>query len=171
VATSCLVGPQCCGPDAARSPPITFSDRIAALNPSSRSLLDNVVLLVPLPKNSQLLSTSNLLTFVGDGGAKTSRRSYGAVAALDARRILTVQGPAAGPDPRSYRAEAYTMAALVLAIVLLLESFSLPRPSRFAIHLFSDNQGLVHRIIKMQHCTTLYASTALIPECDLLSVI
>jgi hypothetical protein len=63
------------------------------------------------------------------------------------------------------------MATLVLAIVLLLDSFSLPRPCKFAIHLFSDNQGLVNRITKMQHWKTLYPSTALIPEWDLLSVI
>jgi hypothetical protein len=41
------------------------------------------------------------------------------------------------------------MAALVLEILLLVESFSLPQPCRFAIHLFSDNEGLVKQIVKM----------------------
>jgi hypothetical protein len=115
---------------------------------------------------------SPLLTLVGDGGAKTCRGSYGAIAALDAQRILSVQGPVTGPDPRSYRAEAYTMAALVLAIVILVDSFSSHCLCTFTIHhLFSDNLGLMKHIAQMQHCKTLYLSTALLPEWDLLSVI
>jgi hypothetical protein len=114
---------------------------------------------------------NQLLTLVGDGGAKTCRGSYGAVVAIGIHRILTVQGPATGPDPRSYRAEAYAMAALVLAVVLLLESFHLPRPCPFQIHLYSDNQGLVNRIVKMKQWTSLYSSATLMPEWDLLSII
>jgi hypothetical protein len=146
-------------------PPVTFSERIAALNPSLWDLLSSVKLLLPI------VLANPLLTLVGDGGAKTCRGSYEAVAASGVRRILTVQGPAAGPDPRSYRAEAYAMASLLLAVVILLESFRLPRPCQFAIHIFSDNQGLVNRIVKMKSWKTLYPSATLMPEWDLLAII
>jgi hypothetical protein len=102
---------------------------------------------------------------------ETCRGSYGAVAASGVRRILTVQGPATGLDPRSYRTEAYAMAALLLAVVILLESFRLPRLCQFAIHIFSDNQALVNRIVKMKSWKTLYPSATLMPEWDLLSII
>jgi hypothetical protein len=149
-------------PSAIPDPPVTFSNRITALDPSLRDLLSSVKLLLPIPEIYSLLLGNPLLTLVGDGGAKTCRGSYGAVAASGTRRILTVQGPVAGPAPRSYRAEAYAMAALLIAVVLLLESFRLPRPCQFAIHIFSDNQGLVNRIVKMKSWTS---------EWDLLSII
>jgi hypothetical protein len=63
------------------------------------------------------------------------------------------------------------MAALLLAVVLLLESFCLPRPCQFAIHIFSDNQALVKRIVKMKSWKTIYPSATLMPEWDLLSII
>jgi hypothetical protein len=151
--------------------PRTFAERIAALDPSLQSFLENVVFLLPLPEIATLLTTAPLLTLVGDSGAKTCRGSYGTVAALNEIRFLSVQGPAAGPDPCSYHAKAYAMAALVLAIVLLVESFSLPRPCLFAIHMFSDNEVLVKHIVKMQHWKTFYPSTVLLPEWDLLSII
>jgi hypothetical protein len=63
------------------------------------------------------------------------------------------------------------MAALLLAVVILLESFCLPRPCQFAIHICSDNQGLVNRIVKMKSWKSLYPSATLMPEWDLLSII
>jgi hypothetical protein len=63
------------------------------------------------------------------------------------------------------------MAALLIAVVLLLESFRLPRPCQFAIHIFSDNQGLVNRIVKMKSWKSLYPSATLMSEWDLLSII
>jgi hypothetical protein len=149
----------------------TSAEPVTALDPSLQSLLENVVFLLPLPEMANLFATAPLLTLVGGDGAKTCRGSYGAVAALNAIQFLSVQGPAAGPYPRSYRAEAYAMAALVLAIVLLVESLFLPRPCLFAIHLFSNNEGLVKQIVKMQHWKTFYPSTALLPEWDPLSLI
>jgi hypothetical protein len=47
--------------------PITFAERISALNPSLQLLLDNVVILLPLPKIAALFATSPLLTRVGYG--------------------------------------------------------------------------------------------------------
>jgi hypothetical protein len=154
-----------------QSSPSTFAERVTALDPSLQSLLENAVFLLPLHEIAYLFATAPLLTLIGDGGSKTCRGSCGAVAALNAIRILSVQGPAAGPDPCTYRAEAYAMAALVLAIVLLVESLSSPRPCLFAIHLFRNNENLVKQIVKMQHWTTFYPSTALLPEWDLLSTI
>jgi hypothetical protein len=63
------------------------------------------------------------------------------------------------------------MAALPIAIVLLLESFRLPRPCQYAIHIFSDNQGLVNRTVKMKSWKSIYPSATLMPEWDLLSII
>jgi hypothetical protein len=63
------------------------------------------------------------------------------------------------------------MAALLIAVVLLLESFRLPRPCHFATHIFSDNQGLVNRIVQMKSWKSLYPSATLMPEWDLLSII
>jgi hypothetical protein len=129
------------------------------------------VLLRPLPEIFILLRTHPILTLVGDGGAKTCRGSFGAVAAIDTIRILQVSGSAAGPDPRSYRSEGYAMAAIVLAISILLDTLTLPRPCRFAIHLYSDNLGLIKRISAMQTWKNHYPSTALLSEWDILSVI
>jgi hypothetical protein len=110
-------------------PPVTFSDRIATLDPSLRDLLSSVKLLHSLPEIYSLLRMNQLLTLVGDGDAKTCCGSYGDVAAIGIHWIFTVQGPAPGPDPRSYREEAYAMAALILAVIILLESFCLPAPA------------------------------------------
>jgi hypothetical protein len=123
-------------------------------------------------KAISLLRSNQLLTLVGDGGGKTCRGSYGgAVATIRIHLILTVQSSAQGPDPRSYRAEAYAMAALVLAVVILPESFNLPRPCQFEIYLYSDNQGLVDRIVKMKTWKSLYPSATLMPEWGVLSII
>jgi hypothetical protein len=73
----------------------------------------------PIAEIVQLLETTTTLTLVGDGGAKTCRGSYGAVASLDSIRIIKVKGPVTGPDPRSYRAEAHAMAAILICVVLL----------------------------------------------------
>jgi hypothetical protein len=63
------------------------------------------------------------------------------------------------------------MAGLVLVIIILLDSFSLPHPCKFAIHIFSEKLGLVKRITKLKNWKKLYLSTALLLEYDLLSVI
>jgi hypothetical protein len=126
-------------------PGTTFKERVSELDVSLCDLLKEVVLLRPLQEIAALLRTNATLTLVGDGGAKTCRGSFGAVPAIGVIHIMTVKGPATGPDPRSYRAEAYAMAAIVLAVTILLATLS------FSIELYSDNQGLVDHISKMQH--------------------
>jgi hypothetical protein len=54
---------------------------------------------------------------------------------------------------------------------ILLDTLSLPRPCRFTIQLFSNNEGLVKRIASMQKWETFYPSSALLSEWDILSVI
>jgi hypothetical protein len=121
-------------------PGTTFEERVSELDVSLRDLLKAVVLLQPLQEIAALLRTNATLTLVGDGGAKTCRGSFGAVAAIGVIRIMTVKGPATGTDPRSYRAEAYAMAAIVLVITILLVTLSLPLPCQFSIELYRDNQ-------------------------------
>jgi hypothetical protein len=118
-----------------------------------------------------LLRIHSILTLVGDGGAKTCRGSFCAVTAIDAIRIITATGPAAGPDPQSYRSGGYAMAAIVITISILLDTLSLSRPCHFAIHLYSENEGIVKRISAMHTWATFYPSTALLSEWDILSVI
>jgi hypothetical protein len=165
------VGTNALRPPFPRLPATAFAARIAALEPSLQDLLTNVVLLLPLPEIFTLLRIHPILTLVGDGGAKTCRGSFGAVAAINTIRILTVAGTVAGPDPWSYRSEGYAMAAIVLAITILLDTLSLPRPCRFAIQIFSDKEGLVKRIASMQKWETVYPSSALLSKWDILSVI
>jgi hypothetical protein len=81
--------------------------------------VSEVEILIPIADLAALLVRSTTLTLVGDGGAKTCRGSFGAVAALDSTRILRVKGPVTGPDPRPYRAEAHAMAAILICMVLL----------------------------------------------------
>jgi hypothetical protein len=100
-------------------PPKSFKDYASRLDPALRALVADVELVRPIEEIAQLLSSTSTLTLVGDGGAKTCRGSYGAVAALDSIRILRVKGPVSGPDPRSYQAEAHAMAAVLLSVVLL----------------------------------------------------
>jgi hypothetical protein len=138
------VGTTAFPPPLPQLPATTFAARVAALDLSLQELVTNVVLLlVPLPEIFTLLRNHPILTLVGDGGAKTCRGSFVAVAVIDTIHILTVAGPAAGPDPRSYRSEGYAMAAIVIALSHLLDTLSLPRPCRFAIHVYSVNEGLV----------------------------
>jgi hypothetical protein len=120
------VGTNALPPPFPQLPATTFAARKATLDQSSHDLLTNVVILLPLPEIFPLLRRHPILTRVGDGGAKTCRGSFGAVAAIATIRILTVAGPVAGPDPRSYRSEGYAMAAIVLAITILLDTLSLP---------------------------------------------
>jgi hypothetical protein len=96
--------------------PQTFADHVSLLDPALRSLVSDVELVRPLAEIVQLLSTSSSMTLVGDGGAKTCRGSFGAVATLDSIRIVRVKGPVTGPDPRSYRAEAHATPTILLCI-------------------------------------------------------
>jgi hypothetical protein len=63
------------------------------------------------------------------------------------------------------------MAAIVLAVSILLDTLSLPRPCQFVIHVYSNNEGLTKRISAMQTWSTHYPSTALLSEWDIMSVI
>jgi hypothetical protein len=74
-------------------PPQTFANHVFVLDPALRALFSDVEILLPLAEIVTLLETSSTLTLVGDGGAKTCRGSYGAVAALDSIRILQIKGP------------------------------------------------------------------------------
>jgi hypothetical protein len=145
---------------------------VTLLDPALRALVADVELVRPIVEIAQLLSTTTTLTLVGDGGAKSCRGSFGAVVALDAVRILRVKGPVSGLDPRSYRAEAHAMAAILLCVVLLHRV--VPHHSASHNHIlevYSDNQGLVDTIKKMKEWATLYLSNALASEWDILSVI
>jgi hypothetical protein len=71
---------------------------------------------------------------------KTCRGSFGAVAALDSIGIHRLNGPVAGPDPWSYRAEAYDMTVIVLYVVVLYDALPVPPSSYEALDLFSDNE-------------------------------
>jgi hypothetical protein len=93
--------------------PQSFHDYVSRLDPALRAVVADVGLVRPIGEIAQLLSTTTTLTLVGDGGAKSCRGSFGAVAALDAVRILRVKGPVSGPDPRSYWAEAVTTVKLM----------------------------------------------------------
>jgi hypothetical protein len=152
-------------------PPQTFQDYASILDPALRALVVDVELVSPIKEIIQLLSSTTTLTLVGDGGAKTCRGSYGAVAALDSIRIIRVKGPVSGPDPRSYRAEAHAMAAILLCIVIIHQLVPHRAEYYSVLEVYSDNQGLVDTITKMMAWKTLYPSNALAPEWDILSVI
>jgi hypothetical protein len=79
--------------------------------------------------------------------------------------------PCCRPDPRSYRAEAHAMAAILLCVVLLHHVAPHQANHHSALELFSDNQGLVDTITKMMEWEILYPSNALASEWDILSVI
>jgi hypothetical protein len=63
--------------------PHTFSGYAGRLDPALRELVLDVEILVPIAEIVALLERTTTLTLVGDGGAKTCRGSFGAVAALD----------------------------------------------------------------------------------------
>jgi hypothetical protein len=126
---------------------------------------------ISLPEIFALIQVSSTLTLVDDGGAKTCRGSFAAVAALDSIRILHLKGPVAGPDPRLYRAEAYAMAAIVLCVVVLYDALPVPPSSYAALDLFSDNEGLIKKVNAMIQWEHHYPSNALLSEWDILSVI
>jgi hypothetical protein len=151
--------------------PQTFADFVSVLDPALSALLSDVEMLLPLAEIGQLLATSSTLTLVGDGGSKTCRGSYGAVAALDSIRILQVKGPVTGPDPRSYRAKAHAMATIILCMVILHKVAPHHDTSYKALAIFSDNQGLVDKIKEMMEWETFYPSAALLSEWGVLSVI
>jgi hypothetical protein len=152
-------------------PPQSFRDYVSLLDPALRVLVMDVELVCPIEEIIQLLSSTTTLTLVGDGGAKTCRGSYGAVAALDSIRIVRVKGPVSGPDPRSYRAEAHAMAAILLCIVIIHQLVPHRAEYYSVVEVYSDNQGLVDTITKMMAWQTLYPSNALASEWDILSVI
>jgi hypothetical protein len=144
---------------------------VSCLDPALRALVADIKLVRPIAEIFQLLSSTTTLTLVGDGGAKTCRGSFGAVAALDSIRILRVKGPVSGPDPHSYRAEAHTMAVILLCVVLLDEVVPHQDIHYRILEVYSDNQGLVDTITKVMEWSTLYPSNALASEWDILSVI
>jgi hypothetical protein len=152
-------------------PPQSFADYVSLLDPALRALVSDVKLVHPIAEIFQLFSSTTTLTVVGDGGAKTYHGSYGAVVALDSIRIVRFKGPVTGPDPRSYRAKAHAMAAILLCVVLLHQVAPHQANHYGALELFSDNQGLVDTITKMMEWETLYPSNALASEWDIISVI
>jgi hypothetical protein len=95
-------------------------------------------------------------SLVGDGGAKTGRGSFGAVAALNSTRILHSKGPVKGSDPPSYRSEAYAMTSIVPALVVFFQMSPAPLPLVTPIELCSDNEGLVKKLNQMLEWRTLY---------------
>jgi hypothetical protein len=121
------------------SEPQTFKDYVSRLDPALRALVADVELVRPIVEIAQLLSSTTTLTLVGDGGAKTCRGSFGAVAALDSICILRVKGPVSGPDPRSYRAEAHAMAAILLCVVLLHQVVPHQAIHYSILEVYSDN--------------------------------
>jgi hypothetical protein len=131
----------------------------------------NVKLVRPMEDIIKLFSTTTTLTLVGGGGAKTCLGSYGAVAALDSIRIVRVKGPVSGPDPRSYRAEAHAMAAILLCIVMIHQIAPHQADCYSILEVYSDNQGLVDTISKMMEWKTMYPSNVLESEWDIMSVI
>jgi hypothetical protein len=145
---------------------------VSALDPSLSALLSEVEILLPLKEIVQLFATSSTWTLVGDGGAKTCRGSYGAVAALGTARILQLKGPVTGPDPRSYCAEAHTIAAVILCTVILHKVAPPHHAGSYqSLDIFSDNQGLVDKIKEMMEWEKFYPSSGLLSEWDILSVI
>jgi hypothetical protein len=64
-------------------PPQSFKDYVSRLDPALRALVLDVEIFHPMDEIIQLLSSTTTLTLVGDGGAKTCRGSYSAIAALD----------------------------------------------------------------------------------------
>jgi hypothetical protein len=144
---------------------------VSLLDPALRALVSDVEFVRPIAEIAQLLESTTKLTLVGDGGAKTCRGSYGAVAALDSIRIISLKGPVTGPDPRWYRAEAHAMVAITISAVVLHQVLSHQVNHYSAMEVFSDNQGLVDTITKMMEWTTWYPSNALESEWDILSVI
>jgi hypothetical protein len=149
----------------------SFQDYMSLLDPALRALVSDVEFILPVGEIALLFSSSTKLTLVGDGGARTCRGNFGAVAALDTIRILRVKGPVTGPDPRSYRVEAHAMAAIVLSLVILHKVAPYHDGHYSAIELYSDNQGLVDSIAKMMSWESMYPSNALESEWDILSVI
>jgi hypothetical protein len=144
---------------------------VSLLDPSLLSLVADVELVLPIGDIIQLLSSSTKLTMVGDGGTKTCRGSFGAVAALDSIRIIRVKGPVTGPDPRSYRAEAHAMAAILLSILILHQVAPHQDAHYGTVDLYSDIQGLVDTNSKMMTWANFHPSNALASEWDILSVI
>jgi hypothetical protein len=69
-------------------PPQSFKDYVSLLDPALRALVLDVELVHPMDEIVQPFSSTTILTLVGDGGAKTCRGSYGAVAALDSFLIV-----------------------------------------------------------------------------------
>jgi hypothetical protein len=137
-------------------PPTSFQDYVSLSDPALRALVSDVEFLRPFAEIAQLLKSTTTLTLVGDGGAKTCRGSYGAIAALDSVRILRLMGPITGPDPRSYRAEAHAMAAITISVVILHQVLSHQVNHYSAMEVFSDNQGLVDTITKMMEWNMWY---------------
>jgi hypothetical protein len=144
--------------------PETFQDYVSTLDPALRSLVSDVEMVWPMAEIVQLLEITTTLTLVGDGGAKTCRGSYGADASLDSIRIIKVKGPVTGPDPRSYRAEAHAMAAILICVVLLHKVAPHQANQYRVLDLYSDNQGLVDKIKEMMEWATMYPSNALASE-------
>jgi hypothetical protein len=76
-----------------------------------------------------------------------------------------------GPNPRSYRAEAHAIAAILLCIAILHKVVPFLATSYEVVELYSDNQGLVDKVSEMMAWETHYPSNALLSEWDILSVI
>jgi hypothetical protein len=63
------------------------------------------------------------------------------------------------------------MAAIILCMVILHQVVPHPDAGYNTLAIYSDNQGLVEKIQEMMECETVYPSTALLSEWDILWII
>ena len=118
-----------------------------------------------------LLGSDQTIIVCSDGGAKDGAGSFGTVIALECENdehhgiVTELQGQAFGPEPGSFRAEAYGMLA---GLRLLLQACNLWNiQSQADIQIFCDNEGLIKRMNKRVTRDIILPRHFLIPEADL----
>lgn len=113
----------------------------------------------------QTLKTNKDIYICSDRGAKNTVGSYGAVVATDKKILLKLTRQAYRNTPRSFRAEAYGMLAILRILQHTIIYYQLETKSKKRI--YSDNKGLIERINQIQHKKIIPPQRCMLSESDI----
>ena len=150
----------------------TVTEAKVMIHRSLRQLIQNIHLNLSEEDIAHRFKTANQVILLGDGGARHQNAGHGAVVAIDGEIVLENHGKVYGDNPRSYRAESYAWAGVLLYLSLLHSIHDISRDANQSPpELISDNEGLTKRIRKRLLSSMNTPTMMLKPEADVEAVI
>lgn len=117
-----------------------------------------------LPPLLKLLRSNSDIFICSNGGAKDNRGFFGSVLAFDKEILIEITGQAYGKQPRSFRAKAYGMLAILQFPFHIINFHNIEISTKKKT--YSNNQGLITRITEIKEYKTIKPQQTMLSESD-----